>query len=365
MTDVAASAAPAAAPAPVVGASAVPAAPTQGSAPIGSPAPAQAAPAASGERARGPDGKFIPSSGDAAPSVPPETPTQAAARRRLALKVRGEEHALDLDDSTADALARLYGTTPDRLDVALQKDVYGDRAIKEGRQAQEQAKRLIEALRSPESVVEALEALGHDVDALSFKRLQAAAARESMTPEERAFAEREQALAQREARLREIEERGQEQERTQAEQQAFASAQAGVLAALQEHGLPRSHRTIRMVADAMLGAMQAGITLTPAQVAAEVRAELDGLNTEYLGAIPEEALGQRLAPRIAAMPVERLVAMLGPRLRDVLQHTVAQQRARAGVVPQASAQPVQQPAGEPQEILTPSEAMRRLRSGAR
>lgn len=359
MSDTAA--APAAAPSAPVAASPVASAQQSPVTPTSSPVAAQT-PTSAPSTPRAPDGRFLPRDGQGeppAPEAPAETAAQAAARRRLALKVRGEEHALDLDDATAAQLARLYGVSPDRLEVALQKDVYGDRAIKEGRQAQEQARRLLEALRS--SPEDALAELGVDVDALALKRLQAAARQEAMTPEERAFAEREQALAEREARLRAIEEQAEAKNRTAAEQQAFETVQRDVLSALQENGLPRSHRTIRMVADVMLGAQRAGIALTPAQVAAEVRAEIDGLSDDYLGAMPEDALGQRVGPRLQSMPVERLVSLLGPRLRDVLQHTVAQQRARAGVV-QHQAAPSAPPASQgQQEILTPSEALKRLR----
>lgn len=359
MTD--AVSAPAVAPAPTGEAPVAAPMSGQGATENSPPAPAQAPQAAGAERPRGPDGKFLPVTGQGgaeAADSRPETSSQAAARRRLALKVRGEEHALELDDEAAAALAHLYGTTPDRLDVALQKSVAGDRALKEAAQERQRAARLLEALKaSPE---DALAQLGIDVDELALRRLQAAAQREAMTPEERALAEREAALAARERELRSVEEQRQQQALQAEQEAAFQAAQQNVMAALQQEGLPRSHRTIRMVADVMIGAMDAGLDLTPQQVAAEVRAQLDGINEDYLGALPEDVLSQRLAPRLQSMPAERLVALLGPRLRDVLQHTVQQHRERAGVVAQRTA-PEPSPSAGPAEIMTPSEALRRMR----
>src|SRR5690606_11874701 len=135
---------------------------------------------------KGPDGKFRQvqdvsdrTNVEASQGGGGETQQEAAARRKLALKVYGEEHALELDDGTAQSLAKVLGVDPDKLGEALQKSAAGSRALSEAAKerraiAQERAemeKRFERLKQSPDDV---LAELGVDPDELALRRLQAA-----------------------------------------------------------------------------------------------------------------------------------------------------------------------------------------------
>jgi len=305
---------------------------------------------------KGPDGRFrqVQDVADARASVDAsqgggETRQEASARRKLELKVYGESHALDLDDGTAQALAKVLGVDPERLGDALQKSAAGSRALSEAAKerraaAEEKARvaRLLQTLR--ESPEDALTEFGVDLDALALKRLQAAAQQESMTPEERAFAEREQALAAREAKLQQHEQKRQQAEQEQAQQAAMQQAQETLIPALEAAGLPRTHSTIALMADVALDALDAGITLTPEQVAQETRA----------------LVLERTQAVLRGMQPGQLAQVLGRDLvRSLMQHTVEQSRSAQRPPPQVrSAPPPRQEADSEPAFLTPAQALR-------
>src|SRR5690606_20553375 len=135
-----------------------------------------------------------------------ETPAEAAARRKLELKINGEVRTGEFDDASLKSLADLYGVSQEELTATMQKSLAGHRAMSEAAKERralakerEEMQRRIERLKqSPDDV---LAELGVDPDELALRRLQAAAQREAMTPEQLALAEREQAISQREAKL--------------------------------------------------------------------------------------------------------------------------------------------------------------------
>lgn len=305
---------------------------------------------------KGPDGRFrqVQDVADARASVDAsqgggETRREASARRKLELKIYGESHALDLDDGTAQSLARVLGVDADKLGDALQKSAAGSRAMSEAAKerravAEEKARvgKLLATLR--ESPEDALGELGVDLDALALRRLQAAARQEAMTPEERAFAEREQALSAREAKLQQIEQQRQAQESEVAQQAAMRQAQETLIPALEAAGLPRTHASVALMADVALDALDAGITLTPEQVAQETRA----------------LVLERTQAVLRGMQPAQLVQVLGKDLvRALMQHTVESSRAAQRPPPQVrQAAPPRQEADNEPAFLTPAQALR-------
>jgi hypothetical protein len=287
--------------------------------------------------------------GEAAPTPQGDAPPEAATRRKVALKVFGQDHALEFDDGTASALARVLGVESDQLESALQKTAAGSRALSEAAKERKaaaaeraQVQSLLEALRSdPDSV---LEQLGVDADAMALKRLQARAQREAMTPEERAFSEREQALAKREAAIQAHEAKSQQAAQTQAEAAAFAEAQQTLLPALEASGLPRNHASLQLLANVGLEALDAGVDLTPQQVAAEARHRVQ----EMVGSVLRDA------------KPEALVALLGKEnVRALMRHSVEQARTAQRPPPSTTVQaPRPPPKDEAPVFLRPSQVLR-------
>lgn len=307
---------------------------------------------------KGPDGKFRQvqdvadrTNVEASQGGGGETQQEAAARRKLALKVYGEEHALELDDGTAQSLAKVLGVDPDKLGEALQKSAAGSRALSEAAKerraiAQERAemeKRFERLRQSPDDV---LAELGVDPDELALRRLQAAAQRESMTPEQLAMAEREQALSAREAKLQQMEQARQAEAAKVAEQQAFEHAQQTLIPALEASGLPKNHATLALMADVALDALDAGVELTPEQVAQETRA----------------LVMERTQSVLRGMQPAQLVQVLGKDLvRALMQHTVEQSRSAARPPPSPRhAQQVESAEDDGPAFLTPAQALRGL-----
>lgn len=306
---------------------------------------------------KGPDGKFrqVQDVADAAARKPEasqggagETAAQAAARRKLELKINGEVRTAEFDEGTLGSLAELYGVTPEELTATLQRSVAGHRALSEAakerraiaQQRAEVEQRLERLRQAPDEV---LAELGVDPDELALRRLQEAARREAMSPEQVELMERERQLAAREQKLQQIEQQRQQQAQKAAEEEAFRHAQETLVPALEASGLPKNHATLSLLADVGESMLDAGLELTPEALAQEARA----------------IVMERTQSVLRDMKPAQLVQVLGKDLvRALMKHTVEQSRSSLRPpAPQPTQQPRQQEDSEP-EFISPAQALR-------
>lgn len=144
----------------------------------------------------------------------------------LKLKINGEEVEASVQD-----LADNY-----QLGVAA-RDKFN-----EASKLHKEASNVVEALKNPETVWDALEMLGHDVDRLADMRVVQKYQLENMDPRERQLWEKEQAIQKRE---RELEQRRQNAQREQQEKLAEeykAQLRPKIEEALESNGMPKSQK---------------------------------------------------------------------------------------------------------------------------
>lgn len=342
MSDVAAPAAPVAAPngtipAPTNGA---PKGSTQAPA-SGPPKPLVPTPAPKpGGRAN--NGQFLPKDGTVGVAGEGEHAQTPAAkvpeewRFKDKLKVFGEEEDADLSrDEVKAKLQKLR---------ALEKKHLAEFAAND-----EKARRVLGLLRTDPQAF--LREAGHDPAQLARKLLAEEARQGAMTDDERA-------LAERDAKIAELE--GKENQRLEAEKKQAAAARhekmvggfkaklTPAIAVLKAEGVPEDHDTLAALVETMKTALEPGLGLddvTPEELARDTLRRMDTNAERYLGRLEVPALIKRLGPA---------------RIQAILEHSLAEfERSQDfGQSPRAAPPPVQP--RQVEERIDESELNRRL-----
>ena len=266
------------------------------------PASTSSAPAAPSTPSATPS---APASSEAKAPVETKTPAAPVApeKRKYSLKVDGKAQDLELDDT--EILTR------------LQKAEAADRRMQESAKLRKDFMAAVEAIKADPFKALSDPVFGLDLDKLAEQRLAQKYQVELMTPEQRAQFEQQQEFerlkkeaAQTKAEL---------EKRIQAETDArvFQEIEQGFLKALGEEGLEKSTEALFEMARLADIALQNGVEYTPAQLARQVQATLDGRR---------EALAAKLR---GGLKGQKLLDALGDDVvREVLRYSVEKVRGK-------------------------------------
>lgn len=278
-------------------------------------------------------GKFV--SGDSGtakkPEATPEKPPEPYRFKRK-LKDGDREEEVDLDEE------------------ALAREVSIARAAK--RRLGEMNRRLEELAAREAKLAEREKQYGDNPEEYAAKVLAQKAQRGLMSPEERRIAELEEQLQGLQTK-----EQQREQERKQAEAEAqenerWKRREPQMLAAIQKHRLPKDMSVLGFIG----------------KVGEELGRALDTDDPEPDMVVAEanERLGKFAEHYVLSLPVEALVAKLGPaRMKALHEWTLSEWRKRSAAadpVPQMEEKPPAPPApDEPKRYLSQAEVDERLR----
>lgn len=282
-------------------------------------------PAAAGgsSPARGPDGKFLPRSGEPAAETPNQDgPPETAAQRRIRLKVDGREE--EFDEERVKAFAEMGLAGKKRFTELDQQR----KEFEAGR------KELAEA-ETPEQFLAAAEKIGMPKDralSLAYQLLSSTVSEQEMTPEQRAQAEFRREREAFEAEKRQQAESAAAEEQKQHETQYLTILNEHAQKALEAVGLPM----VGPAADAFAGHLREAVEamgLTPESIRYAAEAARDDLRETH------RALTSSLKGRA-------LVDFLGPEVEAEMRRYAIEQwkasRAQQGTPP-----PSKLPAPEP------------------
>jgi hypothetical protein len=249
-----------------------------------------------------PDTKMVGK--DSEPKAPDTAEKEArkeAERRKYKLKVDGQDEEVELTD--------------EEISVRLQKERAAAKRMQESAELKKKFAQAVDLIKKDPFAALKDPAFGIDLEALAEQRLLEKYKLELMPEEQRKQMEMERKLKEYETK---------EQERTRLEQEAhqrtqqeqfeakiFQETEKTFMAALESADLPKDYETLYMMADVAKLNLDYGVELTPQQLAAEVRAKLDGYSKR------EKSLRANLKG-------DKLLEYLGTdTVKEVLQASVA------------------------------------------
>lgn len=289
----------AATPTPVTNGTVTPAPATNGATAPETPAPV-----------RGPDGKFLPKAGTE--PKPHEAAPKAAAPpvpELVELVVDGKPRKLTLE----------------QLKARAQKAEGAEARFREAQEAiQKSATLMKEFEEDPEAV---LVKLGHDPEKFLARYLEKRAKEAAMSPDEKRLHDAEARAQAAEAKVAAAEKERQEAAQRDADSKTFARLEKNLLTKAKEYGLEQTPKTLELLCQKALEAVEHGYEPTADQLCQDILDEENGRMTKW-----EERVLAKLTP-------EQLIEKLGPeRIAAIGKATLAQ-------LP-APGQPKKQPAEE-------------------
>jgi hypothetical protein len=288
---------------------------------------------------RASDGKFLPREsnqthapeGGEPSKTEPDSKPKEPYRFKKALKVFGQEKALDLDeDGLTRELQLLYSEREKR------KREQGDVA---------KARRIIE-LATKDADGFYREVAQKDPTEYARERLAKEAQLAAMSEHERRAYELEQQLEQYKAKDAEREQERAAQEKAQRAEVAKQQLSATFLPALEKAGLPKTYETLYLMAETAKLALDDGIEYTADELARETAARIDGYTDRYFAKLDGPGLAKRLGPH---------------RLQALLDHVVTSHLESQEVVP-ARRQPAPVSDTKDEGPIDSAEVDRRLRA---
>jgi hypothetical protein len=319
-----------------------PDAPAEASAPVSSgKVPVPSVPAGA-EKLMGRDasGKFTPGEKKADAPQPTEE-KKAAEKRKYKLKVDGGEEELELSD--------------EEIAVRLQKERAAGKRMQEAAELRKKFQQAVDLIKKDPFAALKDPVFGVDLDALAEKRIVEKYSRDMMPPEERQKLEMQEKLAAYEAEKAESV-RAQEEAAHQAQaHRVYQETERSLLDALGQEGMTKDYETLlEMVEIAKLN-LDYGIELTPAQMAAEVKARRGERTSKAFGTLK-------------GLKGDELVSRLGEDVvNEVLRHSVARLKgtSAAPLAAKPALKPVQAPGqvddeGKPRKSLSPAQWRREI-----
>lgn len=221
-----------------------------------------------------------------------------AARRKYKLKVDGAERQLELSD--------------DEVSVRLQKAEAAERRMQEAAEVRKQFKSIIDAIK--ENPAEALKdpVFGLDVRKMIEDQILAEYEAEQLSPQEREKAELQKQLKEYQAKEEKAKAEQQQRARQEMEKKYQAEMERDFMEAIDKGGLPKTRHTLAMMAEIAQLNLQHGIELTPAQMAAEVKAQVADRNKQVFGGLKGEALASYLGEDVVKEIIRFSVAKVKP-----------------------------------------------------
>jgi hypothetical protein len=302
-------AAPSAAPSPA-STPAPAAAPAKSAAPTSAKNATPAAKAAPSGEAKAPtaaDKLAGTAQADAKPEAPAETAEQKAERkeaerRKYKLKVDGQLKDVELTD--------------DEIAIRLQKDEAAEVRMAKAAETQKQFAQFVEMLEKDPVAAAKLLNPKLDLEAAMEKRLAEKYRREMMSEQDRANLEREEKLAEYERKEKERTEAEQARVQKEHDDKFRAETEQQWIDALNTSDLEKSKRTLFMMAQVAKQNLAHGVELSPAQMAQEVRRQIESDVKYVTGGLKGEKLVKLLGPdvvkEILRTEVERVKGSMKP-----------------------------------------------------
>lgn len=184
----------------------------------------------------------------------------------------------------------------------LARDEAADKSFIEAKELTRKNQQLIEHLKDPERVEAALEALGHDLDALSQRRLSKAVEQAQMTPEQQELAATKAELEKHKSEAKKREEAAAKAKQEADDAAAFQHFEKGFLQAAERHGVEGTPDNLLRIVEIADEALEHGYSLTEDQVMAELKEREDAtfskLEARVTKGLKGEALAKRLGPTV-------------------------------------------------------------------
>lgn len=284
-----------------------------------------------------PNSKLADASADA--KKPGETPAQAEARRKYKLKVDGAEQELELNDS--------------EISVRLQKAIAAEKRMAQAAEIQKSFRQFSEMFPTDPSGAAKLIAPDLNLEEYYEKKLIEKFQAEERQKQDPAAYEREQLKKQlEEYRTKEQKAKEAADAKAQAEHDAKVGKEMEkeFMDALEESGLPKDRRYLRMLAEVADVNLEHGIELTPKQMAAEVNSQLREQHQHVVRGMKGESLIKHLGADV---------------VKEVLKYSVDQHRAKQSVVTAPTAKGEETPAQRDARKLKSGSELRNFFRGLR
>ena len=279
----------------------------------------------------------------AAPPEPkaPATPT-AAEKRKYKLKVDGKDQELELDDT--------------EISIRLQKATAAEKRMQEAAEQRKQIQAVLEFIKKDPIAALKDPALGIDVEKMVEERLaqryQDEMKRQQMTPEQLKMKEIEDQLQAERAKREELEKTRAAEAKKALDEKIWADTQKSFFDAMAEEGVEQNYETIFHMAEIAKMNLEHKIELTPKQMAAEVKARMDGAREKLEKAARSTLKG------------DKLLSYLGQdTVNEVIQATLAKYKAKPAVAPPPAAEPEPEVEPKRQELISSADFRRRFQFG--
>jgi hypothetical protein len=303
---------------------------------VEAPAPQapKAAPQPNGGRARANDGRFLPRDGAVGVAGepadgPPAEPPKESLRVRGRAKVYGKEEEYDYDE---DGVRRLH-----------QKARAYEAKQREHLEQSTRAQRILElAEADPDAFLRAIQ---KDPTEWARQRMAQEAQLAAMSEHERRAYDFEQENAHLKAELEKRLAAEKAQQRDANQQQLRERLEAQFIPALEKSGLPKTHESLFLMAETWKLAKDNGIELSPDEIASETEHRLSTFTERFLGSLDGPGLVKRLGPK---------------RIQAILAATIAEHEKTLGMEPPRQA--VQAAVEAPAEPIDEREVNRRMRA---
>lgn len=207
------------------------------------------------------------------------------------------------DDSfevVEDGVKRRY--TREQAIRELQKRGSSTKRYQEVKEQTRQVQAVIEALKDPERFESIAQELGHDMDAIAMRRLQARVEHEALTPEQQELVALKRKTAEYEAQETKRKEAAETRSREAADQATFGRLEKGFLEAANRNGLEGTPDNLVRMVEVAKEMLDLGVPLTEDQLIAEVKereeATFSQLESKVLKSLKGEALAKRLGPAV-------------------------------------------------------------------
>lgn len=212
----------------------------------------------------------------AALEKPVEAMTQAE-KRKFKLKVDGEEFEEELSD--------------DDIRIRLQKDKAADKRLQEAAGERKKLAAALDFLRK--NPKEALKQFGHDFDKLAQEHIAQLYNRETMDPAERERQDLQEKLKTYEQKEAERTKTEETQKQQAHREKVWSEMQEGFVQALDKVGYDKGFAKstlLPIMADVQEAALEAGVDLSPDEVAHETTKRLEVIHKKQMASLKGEAL---------------------------------------------------------------------------
>lgn len=225
---------------------------------------------------------------DAAPVEGTAAPTEAQKQaRKYKIKVDGVEEEIDLDSLKDDDIVK-----------AKQWERAAQKRMQESAEVKKQFRSFVEAFQADpfKASQEFKDVFGDNFDLMKMAedRLIQDFQDKSLPPEQKQLKDLQRELDGERKRVQEFESRQKAEMERREEAQVRAQLEQNFGQALASSDLPKTHETMYMMAEVMRAGLEAGIELSPEQMAGEVQKRITNLHHHVTKSLKGEALIKHL-----------------------------------------------------------------------